>query len=228
MASFTYSSSDSDQNALIDEVEYHADQVTATGQTVGINRDSVYNQLVKAMRAIFTQAPRRAIDDATSDGSAQGASNNASRTEIELPDDFLRFMNLKLAEWKRDVFELVDPRSNRVRMQYNSFTGGDIYNPVAAKVATPNATNGHSLYCWPQDSTPTVETFAYLPELAPESAPEILQEAIILQATSYVLAAQKEQGWQMMQAAAQQLLQQIQVGEQPMVQRAFEQVQSED
>lgn len=46
------------------------------------------------------------------------------------PQDYLRFISLKLASWRRDVRELIDPRSPEYRMQkYNDFTGGTIYKP---------------------------------------------------------------------------------------------------
>jgi len=227
MATFPYNQT-ADQDALIDQVEYHADMVTATDQTIGINRESTYDQLVKAMRAIFNVAPRRAIDDASADGSGQAATNSHNYTEIPLPDDFSRFLNLRLQEWKRDVYQMVDPRSNRVRLQYNEHTSADLYNPVVAKVAKPSSASGRTIRCWPQDSGPSIDSFAYLPEKAPEDAPEILKEAIILQATSYVLSAQKEKGWQLARQAAREIISQIRVGEQPMVQRAYQEVQEED
>jgi len=224
MASFSYNSTTA-QDELVSQVEYHADQVIATGQTVGINRESMYDNLVTAMRNVFNAAPRHAVDKASADGTTQAVANVNDATEIELPDNFSRFMGLRLEEWKRDLYEMVDPRSNRVRMQYNSFTSADIHNPVATKVPDPGGPSGELIRCWPQDSTPTIDYFTYLPELAPEDAPAILKEAIILYATSYTLAAQKEEGWQIMEQAANVVLSQIEAGQQPMVQQAIQQAQ---
>jgi hypothetical protein len=212
-----------DQNDLISQVEYHADQVTATGQTIGINRESVYDNLVTAMRTVFNSAPRHALDSAAADGSTAQASNTNGYTVIPLPDDFSRFMDLRLAEWKRDVYEMVDPRSNRVRLQYNQFTKADAYNPVASKVPDPSGPSGEAIRCWPQDSGPQISRFTYVAEAAPENCPEILTEAIIMWATSYTLAAEKEQGWEIMRQAAQVILNQVEAGQQPMVQQALQQ-----
>jgi len=65
-------------------------------------------------------------------------------------------------------------------------------------------------------------------ETAPEDAPEILQESIVLWATSYTLAAQKEQGFELMQQAAQIILRQIEAGQQPMVQQAIQQAREDE
>lgn len=222
MATFTYGQTTA-QNDLISQVEYHADQVTATGQTIGVNRESVYDNLVTAMRNVLNAAPRFALDKAAADGSGQGAVNTNNYTVVSLPDDFSRFMQIRFESWEREVYEMVDPRSNRVRLQYNQFTAADPYNPVVAKVPDPGGASGEAIRCWPQDPTPTLSMFDYVPEVAPEDAPEILKEAIILWATSYTLAAEKESGWELMRQAAQVVLSQIEKGQQPMVRQAIQQ-----
>lgn len=226
MATFDYTNTQA-QDDLIDLVEYWADKVTPTSQSVGINRDSAYRQLVQAMRNVLQRAPRAALDEASADGSSQSATNNGTRTEVELPDDFLVFMNLELSEWERAVYETVDPRSDEHRLQYNTHTQADAYNPTIAKVADPSATNGHVLYCYPQDSTPTVSRFAYVPETAPENVPSTLEDPIVLQATGYVLAANKEGGAETALTMATQLIRQIERGQSPMVQQAFEEVRQQ-
>jgi hypothetical protein len=225
MATFSYDDTTS-QNDLIAQVEVHADKVTPDTQSVGINREAVYDHLVTSMRNIFNAAPRHAIDKASADGSGQTISNINEYSEIELPDDFSRFLSLRLDSWMRELYELVDPRSNQVRLQYNTYTSADGYNPVATKVADPTGASGEKVRAWPQaSSTPTITEFTYLAETAPENAPEILKEAIILQATSYTLAADGEEGWDVMRQASNIILRQVEAGQQPMVQQALRRAQ---
>ena len=221
MATFSYGQTTAEDD-LIEEVEYHADRVLATGQTIGLNYEAIYGNLIKAMRHVLNTAPRFAVDKAAADGSGQSANNVNEYTEVVLPDDFSRFMDLRLADWKREVFELTDPRSSQVRLQYNVKTQADLQNPVIAKVPDPGGTSGEALWAWPQDSTPTIDRFTYVAETAPESIPQILKEATILKATSYTLAAGKEEGWQIMDNAYQQIITQIEAGQQPMVQQAIQ------
>lgn len=231
MASFSYSNTTS-QDGLIEEVEYHADRVTATGQTIGLNYEAIYDNLVKSMRHVLNVAPRFAVDDAAFDGSSQTPTNTNEYTKVPLPDNFSRFMELRLGDWKREVYELTDPRSNRVRLNYNSKTTADLQNPVVAKVPDPGGsqTPGQALRCWPQDApsgTPAIDRFAYVAEMAPEEVPEILKEAVVLKATAYTLAADKEQGWQIMDQAFRQIITQIEAGQQPMVQQAMREAQEQ-
>lgn len=52
---------------------------------------------------------------------------------VVCPQDYLRFISLKLDSWKREVRELISPASPEYRTQkQNAFTGGSIYKPVAA------------------------------------------------------------------------------------------------
>lgn len=226
MATFDYTNTQA-QDDLIDLVEYWADKVTPTSQSVGINRDSAYRQLVQAMRNVLQRVPRAALDEASADGSSQTATNAGSATEVELPDDFLVFLSVKLSDWERAVYETIDPRSDEHRLQYNTHTQADGYNPTVAKVADPTSSNGHKLLCYPQDSAPTVSLFAYVPETAPENVPSTLVDPIVLQATGYVLAANKEGGAETAMTMATQLVRQIERGQSPMVQQAFEEVRQQ-
>lgn len=223
MATFTYSSS-SDQDDLIDEVEGWADKVTATGQSIGINRESIYQYLARAMRLVLQSVPRDAVDKLASDGSGQSTTNQGSYTQVVIPEDFLIFLSLELSEWKRTVYEWVDPRSDQHRLQYNSFTAADAQNPVVSKVPAPSTANGEAFRCYPQDSGPTLSEFAYVPETAPEDVPSQLVGPMVLQATGFTLVADKEEGSQMAFDIATLLMEQIERGKTPMVQEAYEQV----
>lgn len=233
MATFSYSSNDADQQDIIEEVEYHADRVTATNQTVGLNYKSIYGNLVKAMRAVANAAPRTHLDKMSFDGSGQGAVNTNNYTVVSLPDDFNRFMEMRLADWNREVYELTDPRSDRVRLMYNTKTAADPQNPVVAKVPDPGGgqdpetSPGEALRCWPQDSAPSIDRFTYVAEFPPEDVPQVLREAIVLKATAYTLAADKEQGWEIMDRAHREILQQLEAGQQPMVQQAIRQAREQ-
>jgi hypothetical protein len=227
MATFDYTQTQS-QDDMIDLVEFWADKVTATNQTIGLNRDATYRQMVQAMRHVLQRVPLNAVKELTGDGSGQSATNNSSYTEIVVPEDLLTFLNLKLSEWDRPVHETIDPRSNQHRLQYNSVTSGDRRNPVVANVAQASAANGQVYRCWPQDSTPTIDEFNYLPETAPEEVPDGIKDPIITQSAAYVLTSQKEGGVETMFNVTTLLINNIRRGEKMMVQEAMRQVQQEE
>lgn len=215
MASFSYSQT-SGQDELIDRVEYQADKVTPAGQSVGINRSSVYQQLGEAGLSILRKAPKHVIKEAGTDASGQTASNVGDYTQIQLPPKFLRFMSLKLETWDRAVYELVDERSNQWRLQGNSMTQADVANPVAALIALPTVGSGQVIHAYPQDSAPAIGRFAIIEELPPEDIPDELKDIVVLEATGRVLQAQKEAGAEAAYNKAAIQLRQLKVGKTPM------------
>lgn len=225
MATFDYTETAA-QNALIDQVEGWADKVTATNQSIGINRTATYEvYLQDAMRQVLQAVPHDAVKEASADGSSQAATNPGSEyTRVPEPADLLIFMNLELAEWDRPVLETVDPRSDQHRLQYNSFTQADARNPIVVSMADAAAASGKELRCFPQDSTPTLSGFNYIPETAPENVPDALQPAMRAMAASFVLVADKEEGSELMWSVAQRLIQGIRRGQKMMIQQAFEEV----
>jgi len=200
MATPTYDSNNTDQQALIARVEYQTDQVTASSQTIGLNKSSIYTSMIEAARHILRSAPQGVVIETTSDGSSATVSNVGSfYTEIECPDDFIRFVMLKLADWQMPIFELTDNRSNAYRLQYNTQAQADTYAPLVflAPKSTPagGSSGNAALWCFPQDSAPTVEMFEYVGTTAPEDMPAELVDPMLWHTTARTLQAQKENGF---------------------------------
>ena len=226
MATFTYSQA-SDQDEMIDMVEYWADKVTAAGQSIGITRPSVYKQLVQSMRLVLQAVPFDAVMETPADGSGQTASNDGNYTDVVAPGDLLKFLALRFTDWNRPVHEWVDPRSETAGLQYNSYATGDAQNPVVTRVPDSSAAHGTVFRAWPQDSVPTAKTFEYVPEMAPEKAPDDLQDIIIVQAAGYALVSDNEAGAETAFAIATELIRMIDRGKTPMVQEALQQVRQQ-
>jgi len=210
----TYDENDTDQATLIDRVEYRSDQVTAAGQTIGLNRESVYDEMVEAARSTLRKAPMAVILDATQDGSGAAITDEGAYAKIECPDDFLRFLSLQLDTWKRPVFELTDPRTNLYRLQFNSRAASDTYNPIV--VLTPNSTGANgkqALQAFPAPSGAlSITSFEYVGTTAPENMPEELLDAMLWETTGRALQAQKEEGAGPAYELAQQAINNLLVG----------------
>jgi len=210
----TYDSSNAAQQALIDRVEYRADQVTASGQTIGLNRESVFDEMVEASRNVLRRVPNVFVLPASTDGSGSTAANvGSSHTEIELPDDFIRFLSVECDEWKRAVYDLTDPRTDLYRMQFNSRAQADIYNPVVALVSKSTATSGQALQCFPQDATPTIAALEYVGETDPSTMPPELVDPMLWETTGRALQAQKEDGAAAAYELAQQSISNLMIGQ---------------
>ena len=219
MASFSYNGTAAEDD-LIGDVQYWADEVLATGQTIGPDPENMYEALVAAMRTTLNGAPRAATDHIADDGSGQMITNTNEHSEVALPDTFLELLELRLASWGKEVYRLHDPRSERVRQQYDPHTRTDVANPVVTKVPSPDGT-GEQLRCWPQGAGPSIDRFLFVPQVAPEEGPQDLKHPMVFWAGAYVLTAEKEQGAQALQQAARLMLRQIDAGMMPLPQQAL-------
>ena len=221
---FSYTGT-SDEQELVADARRHADEELATGQTIGTDAEAMYKYLVRAMRHVINTAPQGATDVIAIDGSGQSPSNENEYTEILVPDDFSRFLDLRLGSWGRSVLELTDRHDSAVRLQFDAKTRADAAHPIVTKMPHPSA--DAALWAWPQGGAPTINRFMYVPEIAPEDMAPPLRGAVVLKAASYALAADREEAWQVMEQAQRQYLSHVQAGEQPMVQQAINQAREQ-
>jgi len=212
MADFSYTGT-ADQDALLDRVEYHSDLVLKNEQTIGADPKRVYENCVTGMQHVLNGAQRHALDEEATSGDGQAVSNDRSYTEIVLPEDFLMFMELLLAGWKKHIAQLTDREDRRVDLQYEAATRADPQHPLATKVPAPGDASGQKLRCWPQDSGPSIETFTYVPEKPPEEVGGTLREPITMWGAYYTMAAGKYEGAATMQQAAIIYLRSLNAGE---------------
>jgi len=193
MPAFSYNDTD-EEDAVIDRVQYYADLVTKNEQTIGIDEGNVYRNLVAAMTQVFNSAPEAALDRESKDATDQDATNEHSRTEIVIPDGFMRLLELRLDGWGREVYDWYAPTSEVVSLQYDEYTRHGPDDPVVAKVPAPGAPSGHAFRCWPQSKAESTDRFAYLGETRPENISSPLQEPVAMWAASYTLSAGKYEG----------------------------------
>lgn len=191
---FTYDDTTA-QNDLIEKVEKRADQVVATGQTVPINRETTYAELVAAMRHVLQRAPENVVRAEMLDGASTanaGATDETRYLEVPLPDDYIRFVRIKLTEWEIAVDDLVDVHTNAYRLQANQYAAADRYHPLAAIVAKGGS---QVLECYPTDAqADPVEVFSYIGEVAPENlSDQLILDAVLWDATGRILQEERDE-----------------------------------
>jgi hypothetical protein len=208
MASFTYDPDNTPgQEDLVESVEYRVDQVTAQGQTTPVNRKSTYAELVESARLILRRVPRELVYPAAEDGSGSvSPTNQGGATVIPVPSDFVRFLRVSLPEWDHPVDEFVPLDSSRYRLQNNPFTSADEAHPIASLAPYFEGGVSQAVECYPPDAGPTVDSFAYVPETAPEDMPEELVDSLVWEAAGRVLQATRQEG---AEAASQRAMQAI-------------------
>ena len=223
MPKYDYDPNDTAQENLVRRVIRRADRQTPSGQSIGPDEERIYeDDLVDAVRYILNEGPRRAVDEVSTDASGGTVTNVSNRTEIVLPDEFVRFLNLELGDWNRAVYTLVDPRSSKHRTATIPSAGADAHNPVATKVARATESSGHVLLAYPQDSGPTVEHLNVVEETRPENLPDDLVPALTFRAAGYFLQSEQEQGATTALKMADALLRQVAEGQVPIVGEAVQ------
>jgi hypothetical protein len=199
---------------LVDRVEYHAERVTPQGETVGLNASSIEKQLEEAAHVVLRKAPLRVVSRlARTGGVSLTNKGTPPYTQVSLPSAWLRHIHLMLADWKRPAYELIDARSSQHRLQVNSQTQADIYNPV---VVLDTSGTGTILKAYPQDSTPDWAHLAYIEEVAPANMPEELVDPMVLRAASRVVQSSMGGGHEPLAQRAQRRLAAIKTGNRPM------------
>jgi len=177
---------------LIDRVEWHAEQVTVQGESLGLNKDAVYQQLKSATRTVLRKAPARMLRTDTTAGHESGTKTKFANetgpppyTRVEPPKNYLRFLMLKLTSWERPVYQLIRSRSDQHRLQSNEFAQADTSNPIV--VPDTRAGAGKIFRCYPQTANAGWHHFAYVADQAPEAVDSRLIDPVVLLAASQVV-----------------------------------------
>jgi hypothetical protein len=187
----TYDDQNPDQKELIELVEHRIAKATASDQTIGITRATAYRELVESVRQVARKAPSEYLYPLAIDDASGGVTTDAIHTEVTCPDNFLRFLHIKLGDWKREVTDLTPFGSDAWRLQWNKFSQADIYNPQAT--LKPKGADAQVVQCFPPDSTDTVDEFVFVTDdQAPESVPDELKDVISYLAASRMLANERQ------------------------------------
>jgi hypothetical protein len=198
-----------EQNQLLDRVEYRADMVSQQGQAIGLPRPDVYEEMEAAALQLLTTAARPIVAGAATDaaGSAPVTGIDGG-AEVELPTGALRVLSVRLAEWAQTLYRLTEPGSRRFRVAAQPTTRAKPSRPVAAWVAASSG-GAPALRCYPAATDPTVERLLLLTETPPEAMPARLMDPLLWETVGRALQADNLTGAESAYAKAQARLQQL-------------------
>lgn len=124
--------------------------------------------LDEATKDVILSAPLSVLFPESVSGSGTPFSTGSKTGYIQLPSDFLRFMALKMSDWKTEVTTLTHPQSAQYRRQAYSFLRGDLSNPIAVinwkLIGSPTPTSKRILEYYSVESSHTIEKLLYIPE----------------------------------------------------------------
>lgn len=107
-----------------------------------INISDPLNLLINAIldeagTRVLMNCPKHYLDPVKSTATATANNADPKIGYIVLPDNFLRFISLKMTEWLRPVTELTPVESPVYAMQFNRYARGGIGKPKAAMAHRP-------------------------------------------------------------------------------------------
>lgn len=100
--------------------------------------------LNEAAKRVLMNCPKHYLDPVKSNATAIPELTDTKIGYIEIPSNFLRFISLKMSEWKTDVTELTPSESPEYTMQFNPYSRGGIAKPKVISryrtLSTPSVT----------------------------------------------------------------------------------------
>lgn len=197
------------QQALVDWVEARIDEITPENQTPTLGHDLVYKELQQAAYIVLRRARTQVVYEALEDGSGGSTSTDGDSTVIQLPSDFLRFIRIRLSSWDKPVDQLLAPDTNGYRQQHNQYQKGTAGRPMAAMIPKISGGSKIAVQCWPSG---TVTELLYVPQLAPEEMPSVLEDSMVWFAAGRALQSIRNEAFSAAYQAGNDALSAIQVG----------------
>lgn len=177
-------------NDLIGKVRIAIDEVVVEGADEDFDDlldTEIRQALFMAGRRLLSELPVEHLPVTTLTDSDINVhvTNSDGSGQIGLADNFLRFVELRLASWKNSVWDLVEPGSNLAVMQACDWTRGCPEKPKAMMgpaVTKNNVTATRSLRYWTAGKTSnqynhTIEVLAYVKDLDSSQDTDLLKLA---------------------------------------------------
>lgn len=155
----------------------------------------IEDELDRSADFILQVAPSEMLSPLTKQGTEHSPGGAAIRLDVDsdlkgivvLPSDFKRFMSLKLDNWKQPIFELMDRKDPKYRLQ-TGLRKGTYHKPVGVLIpfskyevaeigAWDNVGLAVELFSAKTESD-TLEGFEYIPKTTAEDIPEEVQDAV--------------------------------------------------
>lgn len=185
---------------LINYVKAKLDEIIPEGEGVQFSVEgdvNISDPLNLLINAILDEATKRTLLDAPSHVLDPVKSATATGTEdasddkigyIPLAANFLRFVSLKMADWKREVTQPITTHDKRYRAQRNKYTRGKTAKPVAVfSFRTIEAEHKRVIEYYSVDSSHAIDWFYYIQETSAQNLQSNLVDAMTWVAAGMIL-----------------------------------------
>ena len=186
---------------LINMVKAKLDEIVPEGEGVQFSLDTEpdisdpYNLLINAFldeaaKRVLQLAPIHVLDPVKSDATATADATDNKIGYIALPDNFLRFVSLKMADWKRQVSECLPVTDPRYKLQTSKYTRGGTAKPAAFfGFRTISTVQKRVIEYYSVNDSHTIDWLYYIQETAAEDLQSSLTPALTYICAGMVLQA---------------------------------------
>lgn len=182
------------RNELINRVKSNLDEISPSGSLivdVGVEDnnplDEIINNLLdESAKEVLIKAPVIRLNATKATETATQDPRDSKIGTIDIPEDFLRIVELKMADWYRSVTEIHAQGTPIANMQYNKYTRAGVVKPIAVLSHRENKT---VIEYYSVNTSHAIDRFMYIKKESAENIPEILQDALCWICASRVLFA---------------------------------------
>jgi hypothetical protein len=188
-----------DRLTLINYVKAKLDEIIPEGDGVqfsvegDINISDPLNLLINAIldeaaNKTLLDAPLHILDPVKSDVATGTQEDEDKIGYIQLADNFLRFVSLKMSDWKREVTEPITSKDKRYRVQRNKYTRGGTAKPVAVfSYRTITGEQKRVIEYYSVDTSHAIDWFYYIQETSAEDVQSNLVPSLSWTAAGIIL-----------------------------------------
>lgn len=189
-----------DRIALINRVKSKIDELSPDdAELVGVVLDDgkpvddiIDSLLDESALEVLFKAPIHRLSVVVSTNLAVKDEQRSYTGTIELPSDFLRLVEFKMAEWSRPVTVLYDQGSDMALRQSNKWLRAKVNKPVAVlsqrtKVSGDAQSVKHVIEYYSVVTSHNIDRFYYIKKDVAENIPDILVDALCWICASKVL-----------------------------------------
>ncbi len=181
---------------LINMVKIKLDEIVPEGEGIKYELDSepntsdpfdiyIDNLLDESAKNVLLDAPLEILNSVHCANAAVGSDNVGY---VVIPDDFLRLVSFKMAEWEREVTKAITASNPKYKLQKNKFTRGGVSKPVV--VFTQRISNDAPvkvLEYYSVNSSHEIEQFLYVKKQLAEDIQEDLRDSLTWMCASKIL-----------------------------------------
>lgn len=145
--------------AIMNEIGEEENLSLLSEDTVKIE-EYIKSAIPDAVSVVQLNSPVRCVNKKVVQGKT-GTADTEGRCTVELPDDYVSLIAIKLSQWRRACIVAFSMNSEEYKRQCNSYTKAGINKPVCVLGYNATGTKELWLYSVPKGAEFTVDLFAY-------------------------------------------------------------------